>query len=83
MALASIVITGVTLAPNPVSSVKQFIVSLQIEQAIFVLGDDETRIMDNDGELIEVPDQAITHLADEDGAAIIDEDNSIIEIMEG
>ncbi|MDD2958873.1 MAG: hypothetical protein PHR92_10165 [Lachnospiraceae bacterium] len=80
--VCDIVITGVSITPNPVQTGKQYIISIQIEDALFVLGDEIGRIIDNDGLLIEAPDAAILTVSDNDGAVIVDDNEDLIEIME-
>lgn len=54
MADSGIVITGVTLSPNPVQTQEIYSISVTISPVIFVLGDDTAVLADEDGTLIEV-----------------------------
>lgn len=82
MAAANIAITSAAITPNPVYTGNSYTLSVQIQPAGFVLGDDTCRIIDLDGAYIEVPEQVIYVLADSDGAAMTDNDNTLID-MEG
>lgn len=82
MAAANIAITSAEIIPNPVYTGSEYTISIQIQPAGFILGDDACRIIDSDGSYIEVPEQVIYVLADSDGAVISDNNNSTIE-MEG
>lgn len=83
MALANIKITGAILTPNPVQTGKQYIISVEISQAIFVLGDDNCRIMDSDGVYILAPDSDIYVISTgTPGEYLADENGSIIETVE-
>lgn len=54
MADANIVITGVTLTPNPVKTGGQYKIEAEIRPVIFVLADnDGAGITDDDGTLID------------------------------
>ena len=82
MAAANIAITSATITPNPVYTGNDYTISVQVQPACFVIGDDTCRIIDLDGAYIEVPEQVIYVLADSDGAAMADNDNTLID-MEG
>lgn len=82
MAAANIAITSAAITPNPVYTGNSYTLSVQIQPAGFVLGDDACRIIDSDGAYIEVPEQVIYVLSDSDGAAMTDNDNTLID-MEG
>lgn len=76
---ANIVITGVAISPNPVTVNKSYIISVEIQDAVWVLGDDTGVIVDSDAAMILVPDYEIKAMADGDGAVIVDIDGSIME----
>lgn len=83
MALANIKITDATLTPNPVQTGKQYIISVEISPAVFVLGDDTCRLMDNDGAYILAPDSNIYAISTGTaGEYLADENGSIIETVE-
>ena len=82
MAAANIAITSAVITPNPVYTGNSCTLSVQIQPAGFVIGDDTCRIIDSDGAYIEVPEQVIYVLAGSDGAAMKDNDNTLID-MEG
>lgn len=56
MAAANIAITSAAITPNPVYTGNSYTLSVQIQPAGFVLGDDAYRIIDLDGAYIEVPE---------------------------
>ena len=60
---ADIVITGATITPNPVYVGASFILSVEIKDATFVLGEDSYDLSDSDGALILVPDGEILCLS--------------------
>ena len=55
--MASIVITGVSVAPNPVTAGKPFLISADIVNKVYVLGDDTGRLADVDGKLLAEPEK--------------------------
>lgn len=52
MAMANIVIAGANIQPNPVETNKQFIISVDIQDRVYVLGEDNSVIADDNGSLI-------------------------------
>lgn len=54
MAVANIVITGVSVTPNPVNAGETIYVRADIQPIIEVIGDDNARVIDNDGAYIAV-----------------------------
>ena len=56
---ANIVITAATLTPNPVYTGSSFKISVEIQPADFVIGDDTCRLVDTDGAYISAPDGLI------------------------
>lgn len=57
MDMASIVITGVSITPNPVTVGKSFIISADIINKVYVLGDDAGCLIDVDGKLLAEPER--------------------------
>lgn len=55
---ANIVITGVTLTPNPVYAGGRYKISVEITPVTYVLGDDTASLADSDGALIEAPSES-------------------------
>lgn len=52
--MANIVITGATLTPNPVTTGKNFIISVEVLDKVYVLDTgDGTALADSDGAMIE------------------------------
>lgn len=49
---ANIAITGVSISPNPVATKQTFKIAVDIEDVIYVLGEDDYALVDNDGALI-------------------------------
>lgn len=81
MALCNVVITGISLSPNPVEAGKQFVLSVEIKDVVFVLGDDDMVLIDDDGAYLEAPDEEIVLQVDDDGAVLTDDDGSVFEMM--
>lgn len=49
---ADIAIRGVSISPNPVVTKQTFKIAVDIEDVIYVLGEDDYALADNDGALI-------------------------------
>lgn len=80
---ANVVITDVSLKPNPVYCGEQFIVSAKIEDVVFALESDGYFIMDNDGAFILAPDAKVVYLSTGiENEVIADATGDFIEIME-